>query len=101
MILVFFLTTESVLAASLLAFNFSFSLDFALLQAVVRAKNRDRIVSRRIVFICLLAFWGCIVCNVKVGDFIVMIPVIFGISLLALGLYFLFAVHFAFRRAVV
>ena len=101
MILVFFLTTESGFVIDFLVFGIAFSLDFALLQAVVRAKNRDRIVSRRIVFICLLAFWGCIVCNVKVGDFIVMIPVIFGISLLALGLYFLFAVHFAFRRAVV
>ena len=84
-----------------LVFGIAFSLDFTLLQAVVRAKNRDRIVSRRIVFICLLAFLGCIDCNVKVSYFIVMIPVLFGISLLAKGLYYLFDMRFAFRRAVV
>jgi hypothetical protein len=92
---------ESVSAIGLFVFVFSFSLDFALLHAIVRVQNMDRIVSRRIVFICLLAFWGCIVCNVKVSDFIVMFPVIFRLCLLVPGLYFLFAVHFAFRRVVV
>lgn len=54
MALVFFLTTESVLVICFLLFGIAFSLDFALLQAMVSAQNTESIVSRRIVFMSML-----------------------------------------------